>query len=348
MQTTRHRTAILVLLTAAFAPLAAAQGQRQESIPATPILTPAEAQKARQPERTTPVYDEAANAGDDIAAAIAKAKQENRRVLIQWGANWCGWCNQLHDHMRADPELRNELLYEYDLVHVDIGRFDKNLDLAEKYGADIKGNGVPFLTILDADGRVLANQETGSLEAPEDPDHSHSTAKVMEFLTEHQAQPLSATAVLDDALARAGSQGKLAFVHFGAPWCTWCHRLDGFLARDDIRAVLDDHFVEVKIDTDRMIGGGEMLGEMRQTQRGGIPWFAFLDADGKILAHSSESGQNIGYPAADAEADAFLAMLAKARPAITAEQRGFLKTELIDSVQRPTGHERDPRGRYRE
>ena len=333
-----QRTAITILLASLAFP-ALAQPEAKDSVPAMPILTPAEAQAAAgQPERATPVYDEAANAGDDIAAALAKAKNENRRVLIQWGANWCGWCNQLHDQMRDDRELRMKLLYEYDLVHVDIGKFDKNLDLAEKYGADIKGNGVPFLTILDSEGNVLANQETGSLEASDDPDHSHNTAKVMEFLTDHQAEYRSATAVLDDALARARGEGKLAFVHYGAPWCPWCHRLDGFLAREDIKAVLDDHFVDVKIDTDRMIGGGEMLGEMRKTQQGGIPWFAFLDGEGKIVAHSSEGGQNIGYPAAEEEADAFLAMLAKARPAITEAQRQFLKTELVDSMKRPTGH----------
>lgn len=339
MHLTRHTATVVLLVTAAgLVPPASAQGARRAARPAAPVVAPAEAQRATQPERTTPVYDEAADAREQIAAALAKARKENRRVLVQWGANWCGWCTMLHDHMQITKEIAEKLNYEYDLVHVDIGRFDKNLDLAEKYGADVKGNGVPFLTVLDADGAVLANQETGSLEAPDDPDHSHDTAKLMTFLTEHQAEYQSATAVLDDALAQADSEGKLAFVHFGAPWCPWCHRLDGFLARDDIKAVLGDHFVDVKIDTDRMIGGGEMLDEMRKTQQGGIPWFAFLDGSGKILAHSSESGQNIGYPAAEEEADAFLAMLAKARPAITDQERELLKTELVNSIRRPTGH----------
>ena len=334
------RRTVAVLVLAGLACPGLAQEAKPGSIPATPLLTPAQAQakKAVQPERAAPVYDESADGAEQIAAALAKAKRENRRVLIQWGANWCGWCNQLHDHMRADPELRRKLLYEYDLVHIDIGKFDKHLELAAKYDADFKSNGVPFLTVLDADGRVLANQETGSLEAPDDPDHSHDSGKLMDFLTEHQAPYLSATAVLDDALSEARAGGKLAFLHFGAPWCPWCHRLDAFLAREDVMAVLGDHFVDVKVDTDRMIGGGEMLVDMRGTQQGGIPWFAFLDGDGKIVAHSSETGQNIGYPAAEEEADAFLAMLAKARPGITEEQRQFLKTELINSMKRPTGH----------
>src|SRR5690606_9625154 len=117
-----QRTAALVLL-ASFAFPAIAQEGAPRQVPATTILSPAAAQKAAQPERSEPVYDESADAEAQIAGALAKAKKENRRVLIQWGANWCGWCNQLHDHMRADPEIRRKLLYEYDLVHVDIGKF---------------------------------------------------------------------------------------------------------------------------------------------------------------------------------------------------------------------------------
>ena len=90
-----------------------------------------------------------------IAEAVARAKRKNKRVLIQWGANWCGWCHLLHGTFNENPEVARKLLYEYDVVLVDIGKWDKNLELAEKYGADFKNNGVPYLTILDADGKVL-------------------------------------------------------------------------------------------------------------------------------------------------------------------------------------------------
>lgn len=131
------------------------------------------------------IYDESADARQQIADALASAKKENRRVLIQWGANWCGWCHLLHDTMKNDPKLRRKLQYEYDVVLIDIGRFDKNMDLARRYRADIKG--VPYLTILDADGNVLLNQETGSLEASDDPDKSHNAPMIVELLEEHQA-----------------------------------------------------------------------------------------------------------------------------------------------------------------
>lgn len=305
---------------------------------ATPATQPASSAAATQPAEEPALYDESAVATEQIAAALAKAKKENRRVLIQWGGNWCGWCIKLNEHIRGDRELRRKLLYEYDIVHIDIGHFDKNIDLAASLGADLKANGVPFLTVLDADGKPVANQETGSLEAPDDPDASHDSAKLMAFLTEHQAEYMSATVILDDALAQAREQDKLAFVHFGAPWCPWCHKLEAFLAREDVIDVLGDHFIDVKIDTDRTIGGGGMLSEMRKSPRGGIPWFAFLDADGSIVAHSSERGQNIGYPAAPEEADAFLEMLRETKRDITEAQLEFLKTELLNSIRPKADH----------
>lgn len=316
-----------VVMLAALLTGAAALCSAQDASPRPPA---APAEKA--------VYDESADAAEQIAAALDDAKRENRRVLIQWGANWCGWCVKLHGLFGSNSDVKRKLQYEYDVVYIDVGRFDKHMDVAAKYGADLKSNGIPFLTVLDADGAPLANRETGSLEDQPGSEPAHDVEKVMAFLTEHQAEYLSARAVLDGAIAEARGESKLAFVHFGAPWCPWCHRLDAFLAREDVRAVLDEHFVEVKIDTDRMIGGGEMLLEMRGSQRGGIPWFAFVDGDGEIVAHSSESGENIGYPAAEQEAAAFIEMLRKSRRAVTAAQLEFLRTELVNSVKPSAGH----------
>lgn len=105
-----------------------------------------------------PTYDVAAVGADQIAAALARAKREDKRVLVQWGANWCGWCNLLAATMKEDKAIAKEVLYEYEVVKIDVGRFDKHVDLAQKYGAAIDG-GIPFLTFLDADGKVLATSD---------------------------------------------------------------------------------------------------------------------------------------------------------------------------------------------
>jgi thiol:disulfide interchange protein len=117
-------------------------------------------------EKKEPVYDESAIGSEQLANALAKAKKENRRVLVQWGANWCGWCTLLAQLEKSNAEISRKLLYEYDLVKIDIGTWEKlkHADLIEKYGVDLKTHGVPYLTVLDSDGKVIANQDTGSLE----------------------------------------------------------------------------------------------------------------------------------------------------------------------------------------
>src|SRR5580693_7835495 len=66
-----------------------------------------------------PVYDEKANAKELIDAALIAAKRENRRVLIQWGGNWCSWCLLLHERFKSDKDLGKTLRYEYDVVYID-------------------------------------------------------------------------------------------------------------------------------------------------------------------------------------------------------------------------------------
>ncbi len=129
-----HPTSMFVTAAFFFAPLALAQEPAAATKPAAALQAPAPAAAAKK----TPVFDEAADARAAVTAAVRAALRENRRVLIEWGANWCGWCNLLADKFKSDGDLRKKLLYEYDVVKVDVGHFDKNLDLAKELGAEFK------------------------------------------------------------------------------------------------------------------------------------------------------------------------------------------------------------------
>ncbi len=307
-----------LLLVATFA----AQEPAPPIAPVAPVapIAPIAATQKPAAKVAEPTYDEKADARVVVAAALARARKENRRVLIQWGANWCGWCNWLAATMKADSETRRKLLYEYDVVHVDVGRFNKHMDLAKELGAEFKS--IPYLTILDSSGKALVQQATEPFEIKESDakGNHHDPKKFVTWLTEHQAAPLVAKDVHAAALAQAKTENKRVFMHFGAPWCGWCHRLENWMAEPEIAALLAKDFVDLKIDQDRMTGGKEMIDAeiaAAGVKAGGIPWFVFSDATGKQLANSTGPKGNTGFPYKEDEVAHFATMLNTVRVNLT-------------------------------
>lgn len=285
---------------------------------------PASAKKAARP----PVYDEKADGKQQLAAALVKAKKDHKRVLVQFGANWCGWCIKLHDTLVRDRALMRQVSEEFQYVSIDVGHFDKHLDIATGFG--VKLESIPTLTVLDEDGKVLVNTKT----EPFEENGAHSVAKLKEFLDKWQVPQKDAEQLLTAALARAKQEDKLVFLHFGAPWCGWCHLLEDFLARPEIAAIVGLDFVDLMLDEDRMQHTKEI--EARYPKTGGIPWIAFLDPAGKAVATSTmPDGKNTGYPSAPAEIAHFVKMLEATKKRITTEQIQFLEKALIaDREQR--------------
>ncbi len=108
------------------------------------------------------IYSATADAHADIAQAIRTATREHKRIILDFGGNWCGDCQVLDIYMHQSPN--SEIVAQhFVVVHVDVGRFDKNLDLAQKYNIPLK-RGVPALAVLSARGKLLYSQQHGEFE----------------------------------------------------------------------------------------------------------------------------------------------------------------------------------------
>lgn len=92
-------------------------------------------------------YNERADATKAVAAAKAKARAEHKLLLIDMGGNWCLDCRILAGTMDL-PHLKPFIDKHYVEVTVDIGRFDKNLSIAQHYGI-AKLAGVPAVLVVD-------------------------------------------------------------------------------------------------------------------------------------------------------------------------------------------------------
>ena len=122
------------------------------------VLTAASARSAGRE-----IYPDPSQAKADLAAAMKTAAASHKRVLIDFGGNWCGDCQVLDIYFHNDAN-RPILEANFVLVHVNIGHMDENLDIAEKYHIPL-ARGVPALAVLDENGRLLYSQRTGEFEA---------------------------------------------------------------------------------------------------------------------------------------------------------------------------------------
>ena len=86
-------------------------------------------------------YDEAADARADIRAAQAAAAQAKVPVLVVFGANWCGDCKVL-DQAFKEGASAPLIARHFKVVKVDVGNFNRNVDIAEGYGVPLK-SGIP-------------------------------------------------------------------------------------------------------------------------------------------------------------------------------------------------------------
>lgn len=123
------------------------------------------------------LYNPAADAKADIAAAVKKATAENKHVFLQLGGNWCGWCILYNNLVTTNDTLKTYIEKNFVTVHVNYSQENFNDEVFKSLGYPQRF-GFPVFVILDSNGQRLHTQNSAYLEK----DKGHDPKKVLEFL----------------------------------------------------------------------------------------------------------------------------------------------------------------------
>jgi len=123
------------------------------------------------------IYNPAADAKADIAAAIVKVKAENKHVLLQVGGNWCPWCVKLHKLFNSDFKIDSTLKANYIFIMVNYSKENKNLAILKELEYPQRF-GFPSLVVLNKNGQRIHTQATDLLESG----NGYDNKKILSFL----------------------------------------------------------------------------------------------------------------------------------------------------------------------
>lgn len=106
-------------------------------------------------------FDPVRNADLDIKMAVAEAKRTNRRVMLDVGGEWCGWCHVLDRYFAEHADLRAMRDEHYVWLKVNFSPQNRNEAVLSRYPTI---PGYPHLFVLEQDGKLLHSQGTAQLE----------------------------------------------------------------------------------------------------------------------------------------------------------------------------------------
>lgn len=108
-------------------------------------------------------YDEARDPNKDLVATIARAGAEDKRILLQIGGDWCGWCARISNYMATDERIRGMLEESFLVMKVTYPGEHSETFLSQYP----KVVAYPHFFVLEKDGSLLHSQGTGELEEGE-------------------------------------------------------------------------------------------------------------------------------------------------------------------------------------
>ena len=151
-----------------------------------------------------------------------------------------------------------------------------------------------------------------------------------------------AQSVVSSAVATARTERKVVLIEFGASWCVWCKSFNAFVHAPETERVVAANYVVVNLTVQERgenkalenPGGAEVM-EAWGGAESGLPFYVFLDADGKKIADSNAmpDGTNVGFPGNAAELQIFLHLIDATAPRLSATDRATIVSYLNTVVK---------------
>jgi thiol:disulfide interchange protein len=106
-------------------------------------------------------YDDHADAKTQVTQALAAGKHAHKPTLLVFGANWCGDCRALDKSLHTEKNAAL-IAQHFEVVKIDVGNFDHNLDVSQAYGDPIQ-KGIPAAVVVSPQGKVVYTTKAGEL-----------------------------------------------------------------------------------------------------------------------------------------------------------------------------------------
>jgi thiol:disulfide interchange protein len=129
----------------------------------------------QNPADFTP-YKEVRVSHSMVDTTLRRARSEHKILMVEFGANWCEDCRALARDLDRGG-TGNYFQTHFVILKVDVGQFDKNLDIAKSLDVDVD-RGIPTAAFFATDGSRIGATNKGELE----PASKYGSKQIMAFL----------------------------------------------------------------------------------------------------------------------------------------------------------------------
>ena len=95
---------------------------------------------------------------NDIEAFLVSSISKSKQPIIIFGGNWCPDCRILEGTLQL-PTIKKYMIKHYKIMHVDVGRYDKNMNLISYFKIP-EEEGVPRVHVFDNKKNILNMNST--------------------------------------------------------------------------------------------------------------------------------------------------------------------------------------------